>query len=140
MSMKAFYELKDMLCGELDKFTKKSEINPQSLDMIDKLTHSIKSLETIIAMNEQDGESEMYPYYGGRAYQSGNNGGGGSNRRGRSNAQRRDSRGRYSNRENYSRDDACEDMIEDLRELMQDAPDERMKSKIQRFISEIENS
>lgn len=137
MSMKAYYELKDMLCGELDKFTKKSEINAQSLDMIDKLTHSIKSLETIIAMNEQDGESEMYPYWGGRAYQ---NGGGMSNRRGRSNAQRRDSRGRYSNRGNYSRDEARDEMLDDLREIMQDAPDEHMKSKIQRFISEIENT
>lgn len=139
MSMKTYYELKDMLCGELDKFTKKSEINPQSLDMIDKLTHSIKSLGMIISMNEQDGESEMYPYFGNRAYQNGGNGGGMSNRRGRSNAQRRDSRGRYSNR-TYSRDEAKDEMLEDLREIMQDAPDEHMKSKIQRFISEIENS
>lgn len=142
MSMKTYHELKEMLCEELDAIAKKGELTAGSLDTVDKLTHSIKSLETIIAMNEAGGESEMYPYWGGRAYQGGGNGGGGSNQRGRSNAQRRDSRGRYSreNRGGYSREDAREDMIEDLRELMESAPDEHMKKKLQRFISEIENA
>lgn len=133
MSMKTYYELKDMLCSELDKFNKMSEINPQSLDKIDKLTHSIKSLETIIAMNEaDDGESNYYPYPM-RSYE---------NMGGQSNARRRDSRGRYSreNREGYSRDEARDEMLSDLRDMMRDTHDERMKSKIQRFISEIENS
>lgn len=140
MSMKTFYDLKEMLCEELDELTKKGELTAGSLDIVDKLTHSIKSLETIIAMNEaQDGESEMYPYWGGRAYQGGGNGGR-SNQRGgggRSN-QRRDSRGRFSRA--YSRDDARDEMIEDLRELMQDAPDEHTKKRFQSFIRELENA
>ena len=123
MSMKTYHDLKDMLCEELDEITRKGELTAGSLDTVDKLTHSIKSLETIIAMNEaQDGESGYYPYMG-RSYQ------------------RRDMRGRYS-RDNrgYSRDDARDSMIHDLRELMQDAPDEHTRKRFQSFIRELENA
>lgn len=145
MSIQTYYDLKEMLCRELEEITRKGELTAGSLDTVDKLTYSIKSISTIIAMEEADGESGMYPYWGGRAFQEGGNRGGGSNQRGgggRSN-QRRDSRGRYS-RENrgggYSREDDREDMIEDLRELMQSAPDEHTKRRFQSFIRELENS
>ena len=123
MSMKTYHDLKDMLCEELDEITRKGELTAGSLDTVDKLTHSIKSLETIIAMNEaQDGESGYYPYIG-RSYQ------------------RRDMRGRYS-RDNrgYSRDDSRDSMIHELREIMQDAPDEHTKKRFQSFIRELENA
>lgn len=122
MSLKTYHDLKDMLCEELDEITRKGELTAGSLDTVDKLTHSIKSLETIIAMNEaQDGESGYYPYMG-RSY-------------------RRDMRGRYS-RENrgYSRDDSRDSMIHELREIMQDAPDEHTKKRFQSFIRELENA
>lgn len=119
MSMKTYHDLKDMLCEELDEITRKGELTAGSLDTVDKLTHSIKSLETIIAMNEaQDGESGYYPYMG-RSY-------------------RRDMRGRYSNQ--YSRDDARDGMIHDLREMMQDVPDEHTKKRFHSFIRELENA
>lgn len=123
MSMKTYHDLKDMLCEELDEITRKGELTAGSLDTVDKLTHSIKSLETIIAMNEaQDGESGYYPYMG-RSYQ------------------RRDMRGRYS-RDNrgYSRDDSRDSMIHELREIMQDAPDEHTKKRFHSFIRELENA
>ena len=123
MSLKTYHDLKDMLCEELDEITRKGELTAGSLDTVDKLTHSIKSLETIIAMNEaQDGESGYYPYMG-RSYQ------------------RRDMRGRYS-RENrgYSRDDSRDSMIHELREIMQDAPDDHTKKRFQSFIRELENA
>lgn len=139
MSMQTYHDLKDMLCRELDEITRKGELTAGSLDTVDKLTHSIKSLETIIAMNEaQDGESGYYPYMGGyRSYEDGMR----DSRRGRSGARRRDAMGRYS-RENrgYSRADAREDMIEDLRELMNEAPDETTKKHYQKFIRELENA
>lgn len=139
MSMQTYHDLKDMLCRELDEITRKGELTAGSLDTVDKLTHSIKSLETIIAMNEaQDGESGYYPYMGGyRSYEDGMH----DSRRGRSGARRRDAMGRYS-RENrgYSRADAREDMIEDLRDLMNDAPDETTKKHYQKFIRELENA
>ena len=137
MNTQTYYELKEMLCRELEEITRKGELTAGSLDTVDKLTHAIKSISTIIAMEEADGESEMYPFWGGRAYQ----GGGGSNQRGGRSNQRRDSRGRYSNqRGGYSRDDARDDMISELREIMQDAPDEHTKKRFHSFIRELENA
>ena len=139
--MKTYHDLKDMLCRELDEITKKGELTAGSLDTVDKLTHSIKSIETIIAMNEaQDGESGYYPYIG--EYRSYEDGMVDNYRRGRSGARRRDSMGRYSRekRGGYSRDDAREDMIEDLRELMNEAKDESTKKQYHKFIRELENA
>ena len=124
MNTQTYYELKEMLCRELEEITRKGELTAGSLDTVDKLTHAIKSISTIIAMEEADGESEMYPYWGGRSNQ------------------RRDSRGRYSreNRGGYSRDDARDEMISELREMMQTAPDEHTKKRFHSFIRELENA
>lgn len=112
------------------------KLSSADVDYIDKLTHTMKSIKTTIAMaeaEERDGESGYYPYMGGyRSYEN-MRGGGRSN-------QRRDSRGRYSRRGGYSRTDAREDFIEDVRELMHDAPDEHTRMRFQRFIDEIENA
>lgn len=85
---------------------------------IDQLTHALKSVKATIAMMEDEGYSGYYPmsYDNHRSYA------------------RRDSRGRYSGR--YSRGG---DMVTELRELMQDAPDERTKDEFRRFISKIES-
>ena len=92
---------------------------------LDKLTHTLKSLKTTIAMVEaEDGESGRYsmPHYGNYNYS-------GSYRRGR------DSMGRYTSRRGYSYDDG---MIEELRSLMESAPDERTKSEFRQFIAKME--
>ena len=99
------------------------------LEYIDRLTHALKSVKTTIAMMEaEDGESGRYsmPHYGyGNSYNYG-----GSYRRGR------DSMGRYTSRRGgYSYDDG---MIEELRSLMENAPDERTKSEFRQFIAKME--
>lgn len=116
------------------------KLNGSDVDYVDKLTHALKSVKATIAMMEdEDGYSNHYPYYMGGAYADGTMGGTsnrsyrGSYARGRRNA-RRDSMGRYSG-DGYSRDGG---MVEELRELMQDAPDERTKQEFQRFIDKIE--
>lgn len=136
------YDLCETVAKEIGEANQKIEaaggkLSGADVDYIDKLTHTMKSIKTTIAMAEADenGESGFYPYMGGYNYRSYENGGGGrSNRRGggRSN-QRRYSRG-------YSRDDAREDMVIELRELMQDAPDEHTRMRFRRFIDEIENA
>lgn len=131
--MKELYELKEILCKELKEYGKKGELSTGSLDVVDKLAHTVKNLDRIIDTYD-DNYSGMYPY----TYDDGSMGGNRS-MRGRSYAQRRDSRGRYSNtysRDGYSRDGG---MVEELRELMQDAPDERTRQEFQRFISKIES-
>ena len=147
------YDLCETVAKEIGEANEKIEaaggkLSGADVDYIDKLTHTMKSIKSVImlAENEENGESGYYPYMGGYGYRSYENGGGGGGRStqrggGRSN-QRRDSRGRFSreNRGGYSRDDAIADMIDELRDLMQDAPDERTRRRFQQFISEIENA
>lgn len=54
-------------------------------------------------------------------------------RNGRSNA--RGGRGSYAR--GYSRDDAKEDFMDEIEELMEKAPDERTRKKFERFLSEM---
>ena len=103
------------------------KLSAGDVDYIDRLTHTLKSLKTTIAMMEaEDGESGRYsmPHYGSYGMY-GNN----SYRRGR------DSMGRYTSRRGYSYDDG---MIEELRSLMESAPDERTKSEFRQFIAKME--
>ena len=57
--------------------------------------------------------------------------------RGRGSNARRDSMGRYSNE--YNDGYSGHDMIMELRELMEDAPDERTKSEFEKFIRKMEH-
>ena len=113
--------------GEANEKIRKAggKLSGEDLTYLDKLTHTLKSLKTTIAMMEaEDGESGRYsmPHYGGYNY-------GGSYRRGR------DSMGRYTSRRGYSYDDG---MIEELRSLMESAPYERTKSEFRQFIAKME--
>lgn len=88
MHTQTLHKIKEMLCKELDEYGKKEDMTAGSLDIIDKLTHALKSVETIIAMNEagDEGYSGRYPdrYSGARGRYA-----------------RRDSMGRYSSRGSY---------------------------------------
>ncbi len=57
---KKLENLRDTLCGELEKVARKEEINMSDLDVIDKLTHSIKNLDKVMLGNEM---IEQYGYY-----------------------------------------------------------------------------
>lgn len=125
------HELCDTISREIgeanDKIRKAGgKLSAGDVDFVDKLTHTLKSLKTTIAMIEaEEGESGRYmPHY---SYGDGYNGG--SYRRGR------DSMGRYTSRRGYSYDDG---MIEELRSLMESAPDERTKSEFRQFIAKME--
>lgn len=78
--MDRYKELEEMLCDEIDRITERKELNSGSLDMLDKLTHTLKSLKTIDAMDEYS-EDDGY-MHDSMSYARG---------RGR----RRDSMGRY---------------------------------------------
>lgn len=130
--------LSDELSKTNDKIEKSNgEITAGDMEYINKLTHSIKSIKTTMAMMQ----SEDYSFEGG-SYEGGSNRGGsyrggrgGSSRRSyaRGRNARRDSMGRYSR--GYSMDDG---MIMELRELMEDAPDEKTRMEFQKFISKVE--
>lgn len=126
------HKLIQFVCGELDELERKAEKNGSlsmsEIQYMDTLAHAKKNLLTGEAMMEaEDGESGRYsmPHYGyGNSYNYG-----GSYRRGR------DSMGRYTSRRGYSYDDG---MIEELRSLMESAPDERTKSEFRQFIAKME--
>ena len=101
--MKGMEDLRDMLCDELYNITEQGEITSSSLEIIDKLTHSIKSIDTIMAMEEgySNNSYGSYGNYGRVSYGRGNYEDGYSRRgysRGNGRGYGRDSRGRYSNR------------------------------------------
>lgn len=63
---KKLESLRDTLCGELEKVAKKEEISTNDLDIIDKLTHSIKNLDKVMLGNEMIEEYGYdFPSYSG---------------------------------------------------------------------------
>ena len=128
--MHALYDLKEMLCKELEEYGKKGELSAGTLDIVDKLTHTIKNLDKIIEVYEE----QEYSNYGGGSYTGTMPGHGLSYARGRGRSARRDSMGRYSS-DGYSR---TGDITERLRELMSEAPDDRTRQEIQRLVTKME--
>ena len=127
--MHKLYELKDHLLKELEAYSSMDGMDTGSLEVIDKLSHSIKSICAIIEAAESEESSyEGEPYNSRMSRRSyrGYNSYGNSYRRGR------DSMGRYTSR-------AASDIAGSLRELMQDAPDEQTRMELQRLVSKMEN-
>ena len=140
--MEELYKLKKMLCKELEEYGRKGEMSAGSLEIVDKLAHTIKNMDKIIeTYEEEEGSSNYYPMYRGSyrdgSYDGSYEGRGGRSNRGGSYAQRRDSRGRYSrySMDGYSRHG---DTIEQLRDMMDEMPDEQTRSELQRIVSKME--
>lgn len=112
--MKELYELKDRIIDELKDYGRK-ELTGSSLDMIDKLAHAGKNICKIIDESDE-GNSGYYPrtghVYDGRSFR---------------NSYRRDSMGRYSR----------DSLADKLRELMDEAPDEKSRMDIQRLVDKM---
>lgn len=124
--------------GDLVRKVKNNGMTTGDLEKLDKLTHSLKSVKGTMQMEqaEEEGYSGHYPYMGGGyTYNRGSydrDNGMGSYARGR--GQRRDSMGRYSGERGYSRNDLADKM----RELMEDAPDDRTRKEIQQMIDRLD--
>lgn len=124
--MHAIYDLKEKLCDELEEYGSK-KLDAGTLDVVDKLAHTIKNLDKIIERYEEEEYSgDDMPYDGGMSYARGGNRGGSN--RGRNYSGARGRRG-------YSREGG---MISELRELMHEAPDERTKAEFRKFIEKME--
>lgn len=110
--MKELYELKDRLVDELKSYGKR-DLTGSSLDMIDKLAHATKNLCKVIE-DSDEGNSGYYSrtghVYDGRSFRT-----------------RRDSMGRYSR----------DGLADKLRELMEEAPDEKSRMEIQRLVDKM---
>ena len=133
--MEYMYELKDKLCKELDEIARKPEMGAGDLEIIHKLSDTIKNLDKIGML--EDGYSQAGDWeIEGRAYNRGN-----------SYARRkRDSMGRYSRdgramryRDDrmYSRAEAKEDIMDQIEDMMGDA-NEKEKAILRRAMTELE--
>ena len=130
--MEYIEKIKKMLCKELDEYAMKSKLSMADVDVIHKLTDTVKNLDKIEMLedgNSYDGYSEMreYPYMGGSSYA-----------RGRGRYAKRDSMGRYSSEDRmtddysearmdrrYSRDDAKDHLMDKMGEMMTSANEEQ---------------
>ena len=121
--MHELYELKEKLCDELKEYGRK-DMSAGTLEVVDKLTHTIKNLEKII----ENYENEEYSGYYGDSMRG--------NMDGARNYTYRRNYGRGNSYGRYSRD---EHMVSELRDLMNEAPDERTRKEFERFISKIES-
>lgn len=151
------------VCDELDELEQKAErdgkLSMAEIQYGDILAHFKKNLLSSAEMMDEMGSSS----YRGRSSEEGY-----SNARGRGRGARRNANGRYASsysREGsnyddggssyegssyrsserssyrgrgYSRDDGNKEFIENLRELMQDAPDEQKRQSIQQMIQQME--
>lgn len=147
--MHAYHKLKEMLCKELEEIVNKGELTAGSLETIDKLTHSIKSLETIMAMEEAGYSNE-----------------GGYSGYGNSGARRRDSMGRYADGgsygsyyrdggmdegysgrrysegysgRRYSRDEGKSQMIQQMEMLMENAQSQEEREVMKQALNKLKN-
>lgn len=137
-------KLIDYVCEELEQLEKKADkgnkLSMSEIQYADMLAHLKKNLLTSEAMMDADGE---YSNEGIGTY---------AYARGRGRNARRDSRGRYSSEyrggrrmmggnyareDGYSRAEAKEDMLMELREMEQDADDET-RHMIRKWIKQVE--
>ena len=150
--MEYIEKIKKMLCKELDEYAMKQKISGADLDMIWKLTDTVKNLDKISMLEESEGYSEARGGMRGRSYMHGSSYDDDmmySERRGRGRNARRDSMGRYSSDmdssyddyseegsyrggssyarggRGYSRDDAKDHMMNKLGEMMTSADEEQ---------------
>lgn len=159
--IETLYQLCETINIELDEYNKKiqnanGKMNMSDLEVIDKLTHALKSIKTTIAMMEAEDKGYSGHYWDGRYYYDGETSmdGGSSNRGsydggsyrgsyedgsngsyGRGPYANRDRMGRYAER--YSRADANEDFKRELEEAMAKAPDEQSRKKIEKLMQEM---
>ena len=154
--MHYMHDLKDLLCAELEDFAEKGKkagkMSMGDVEVIHKLTDTVKNILKIDLMESDDGYSEDGHYMGeGRIY-------GTSYARGRTRA-KRDSMGRYSRdggrysydddmsyarsrgyRGGYSRDDGKHYMMEQLEEMMEEAEKPAEKEALRRCMDALKRA
>ena len=132
--MEYIEKIKKMLCKELDEYAMKTKLSMADIDVIHKLTDTVKNLDKIEMLEDDGGYSETRGGMSGRSYMHGSSYDDDmmySERRGRGRNARRDSMGRYSSDmddyseermdRRYSRDDAKDHLMHKLGEMMEDA-------------------
>ena len=136
MSKKAMYELRNMLCDELDELARKGDLGAGDLEIAHKLTATIKNIDKI-EMMEDDGYSRDGYYSRDGDYSRGSDWQAdmhGTYGRGSSYARR----GTHYVRGHYSRADSMENLREQINDMMRETDDDRVKEALRRAASLME--
>lgn len=137
--MEYMHELKEKLCDELEEIARKGELGAGDLEIIHKLTDTIKNLDKIEMLEDGGYSQEGYSREGSNSYARGSS----YANRGKHYVRGHYSRDGYSmegrgNRGGYSRHDAKEAMMEQMEMLMEQAGSEREREAIRRCMSQLE--
>lgn len=140
--MEKLYDIKDKLCEELEEYARKQELGAGDLEVLHKLTDTIKNIDKIVMLEGEDGYSEDGEW---RADIQGTYGRGSSY----ANRGKHYVRGHYSRdggmgkrrypHDGYSRGDGRSEMMEHL-EMALDAAGEQDREAIKRFMRNLETA
>lgn len=159
------HKIKEMLMNELYEYEEKAKkaggsVSPQELDRIHKLTDTIKNIDKIEMLEDEEGYSGATDWMGeGRMYGTSYDRGSSYARGGGRNA-RRDSMGRYSRDSgtggnmggnysrnysgeysgNYSRDGAIDHMMDKMNTMLRNAGSEEERRAIQKCMKLLEDA
>ena len=111
--MYVYQEVKEMLEKALEDVSRKGELTSGNLDIIDKLTHAIKSVDTIEAMERKSYAESSFDGHD------------------RYSERRRDSMGRYT------RDADRNEIIAEMHELKKRVSDEHTRREIENLIDRL---
>ena len=123
--MHKLHELKEKLMQELEDYSENGKFSKDDVESIKYIASAIDHICNIV--EDSDEYSNMYYGEDDGPYARGGNR---SYARGRGRNARRDAMGKYSR--------ANDDIVEQLRMMMQEAPDERTRQEFQRFIAKVE--
>ena len=148
--MHELYELKEKLMKELGEYSQNGKYSKEDVETIKYMASAIDHMCNIIEKAEEEEYSQRG---GGYAYDNGNMGGGGgsyrdggyprnmgggSYRGGRGGNSYARGRGQNAPRDSMGRYSRGGDMVEQLEDLKQDAPNDQIRQQIQQLISQVE--
>ena len=138
--MEKLHELKKKLWSELEELAEKREMGAGDLEVVHKITDTIKNIDKICMLEEEGGYSEAVD---GNDYGRGSSYANRGKHYVRSHYSRDGGMDGYSSRRNrlgrYSRDDGRSEMMEHL-EMALDSASDQDKETIKRFMRQLEQA
>jgi len=138
--MEKLHDLKKKLWAELEELAEKRDMGAGDLEVVHKITDTIKNIDKICMLEDGDGYSEAVD---GGDYGRGSSYANRGKHYVRGHYSRDGGMGGYSSRRNrlgrYSRDDGRSEMMEHL-EMALDSASDQDKETIKRFMRQLENA
>jgi hypothetical protein len=138
------YDLCEMTFKELESTKRELEnaggqLDEQHVEYLKDLTEMLKDIKCVIGMmeDEEEGYSGNYYYDDDMSMARGGRGGRSNARGGRSNARGGSYERGRSNRRGYTRMESRDDFVDRFEELMDEAPDEVTRKKLERLMMEM---